>query len=179
MQRLLFIFFIVFNLNISIADEEYNWDAVTGDIAFNTPRAVLDYMRNTSSEMGDEYRIYSNINPFFQRLDINGDGKMEYAVLVQRIQDNKVGILFCFDKNKGTMLFGGHAVKSTRTGKVYDDLKSSLTVSMWYVSKVKKLEHMPEAPPPYGKPYGESLVIGSIEAWQSHIYWDGKKFMMY
>lgn len=175
MRKVLLVLLVI--SQFSYASSKVDWSThIQGQITFEIPPVVLKYMRNNNGP-GDEYEVYKELNPMYQRLDINGDGKYEYALLVKNVTKDTVGILICYDEMRGDVLFSELPVLDLLYNEKVDDL-DAYEIDMWYVSSSKTIEQKPEsdAPP---VPKGESLVIGRSESYTSHILWDGSRYVTY
>ncbi len=124
----------------------------------------------------ERYAVYDKINPFYLRLDLDGDGRMDTALLIERKRDKKGGILVCFGNGKARVLFAGTNVDDVG-GEPMDDLAFGTDVDMWGVYS-GKAARFPELPPP-PRQRGELLFFGKSEAWGRFIFWTGSRFITY
>lgn len=146
------------------------------EMNFNLPNEVLTCLEK--SNYSDEYEITGRINPFYLRADLNGDGKMDYVVFVERVRDKKDGLLVCYGSGKSEVLFAGHPVHHV-AGKGAPNSGDNLArVDFWYVYKGKLGSGFEGAPPPPA-PEGEVIMIGRMETWSRALYWTGKEFVTY
>jgi hypothetical protein len=131
---------------------------------FNVPDEVSKCMKL----LGSGYAISGKINPFYLRGDFDGDGKPDYAVLVQ--SGNQHGIVIC----------RGSAVKPVLLGAGTDfHQMKDLSFSAWQIhSKAHPVEEGVEA----GRPpilRGDAILIEWEESASAIVYWNGKQFVWY
>ena len=70
---------------------------------YNLPAAVQDCLKNKKLS---DLELNDRINPFFLRGDFNGDGKMDYAVLVSQRATGKQGIAICLAGQPSPIVIG-------------------------------------------------------------------------
>src|SRR5262249_6198198 len=82
----------------------------------------------------DRLEISRRMNPFYLRGDFNGDGKLDYVVLVQERKSGKQGVAFCFvgTKRKAYVVWAGNAI-AMEEGMPDDDIDG---VDVWGVAEV-------------------------------------------
>src|SRR6202008_4854417 len=68
------------------------------------PQSAIDALNGPS--LATKIRACTCINPFYQRGDFDGDGRVDVAVLVKSIATNKVGIAIVHSKDASTHLIG-------------------------------------------------------------------------
>src|SRR5262249_40681465 len=88
---------------------------------YNLPSAVQQCLNN---EQQNDLVLSGRINPFFLRGDFNGDGKMDFAVLVVQRVTGKQGIAICLTGERSPIVIGAGRMFALEGGKQFDDLKS-------------------------------------------------------
>jgi hypothetical protein len=142
-------------------------------IMWSEPPGLYDCVKRRNDP--EQYVVSDKINPFYLRIDFDGDRKMELAVLIERVRDNKLGILICHSGGRSTILYAGVPVEDVG-GEPGDDLREG-GMDFWNVH-TGKIQKFVEAPPPPRKA-GEAIEFGKSEAWSQGLYWTGKKYVAY
>ncbi|WP_148415778.1 hypothetical protein [Noviherbaspirillum massiliense] len=142
-------------------------------LAFSGPENLYECVKRRNDK--ELYTLSDKLNPFYLRLDLDGDGKLDFAVLIERARDKKLGMLVCWANKRSEIVFAGTQVEFFGT-ESSDDLAEAGMDYWWvYSGKIRKLEELP-APPPKA---GEAIFFGKSEAWGGTLYWTGKKFVVY
>jgi hypothetical protein len=124
------------------------WMALCLEGATGVPAEVLACVHSA----GSGYAIKSTLDPAFLRDDFDGDGKPDYAVLVERGRDR--GILICLSSAAAPMVLGA--------GVTFHYMKN-LDFTAWRVQL-------------------KSRRVGLLLEWESasaFVYWNGKRFIWY
>jgi len=122
------------------------------------------------------FEIGTWLNPFYLRGDFDGDGSLDYAILVKRRSDGKKGIAVWLGGKTGPGLIVLGAGTKTRVGG--SDTDDWDFFDSWQVyGKRTVLQGVGEGKPP--KLIGEAILIERTESASGLIYWDGKKFRWY
>src|SRR5215467_5295302 len=88
---------------------------------YNLPIAVQHCLQ---SGQASDLESSDRMNPFFLRGDFNGDGRMDYAVLVTQRTSQKKGIAICLAGRESPIVIGAGRQFTFQGGKQFDDLKS-------------------------------------------------------
>lgn len=147
-----------------------HWDDATkAPELWNSPAWVLDLVRD--KQFDKKYRFVARLNPFYLRGDFNGDGQPDFAVLIQRLSDNKQGIaVFHYGENAIRVIGGGKSF-----GYGGDDFR---WMDVWQVYPKGEVERgVGEGPPP--KLQGEALLVEKSESASALIYFDGQEYIWY
>src|SRR6266481_4151360 len=112
-------------------------------IMWSEPEGLRECVKRRKDK--EKYAVSDKINPFYLRVDLNGDRKMQLAVLIERVRDKKRGMLICYASGASTILFAGVPVEDIGDEPI-DDL-ASLEMDFWnvYTGKIEKFD---ETPPP-------------------------------
>jgi hypothetical protein len=136
----------------------------------NIPPEVSEAFRK--SGLDSTYAFTFNVNPFYLRGDFDGDKATDYAVLVKRKSNGKVGIAIIHGHGLRVAICGAGSL----LGNGGNDFK---WLDAWHVYK-KGPTHQgatTEDPPPVLK--GDALFVEKSEAASALIYWTGKKYKWY
>lgn len=111
--------------------------------------------------------VSSEINPFYLRGDFDGDGKADYAFLVN--SGNNQGIAVCLARETSPRIVGA--------SQSFDGTLD-LRFDHWAVFPMQPVERgVEESEPPSLR--GEAILVLVIEAGSGLIYWDGRDFQWY
>ena len=141
-------------------------------------------------ELKDKYVVNFDVNPYYLRLDVNGDGRMDYALRVTNRKNKKLGIAICLalpekkgkrDGKLDRILFAGNPVKVwKRLGGNHgrEDEISDFLIDWYQIPKDEELEaydEVPEVP----RPKGEIIVFAPPETHGGfEVYWTGKEYII-
>ena len=122
--------------------------------------------RWTSAAEQLQVELSGRINPFFQRGDFDGDGRLDLAVLVQHKANRKVGILILHRNGKQTLFGAGKTF-----GNGGDDFE---WVDLWWVEDrgVGQKSHDDRA----GKLPGDGLLVAKEGSASALIYFKAGTF---
>ena len=123
-----------------------------------------------------EFEIGTWLNPFYLRGDFDGDGKMDYAILVSHRKDRKKGIaIWLSSRPKPGFVIIGAGTLSRAGGAESDDWDF---FDAWQVyGKRSVARGVGEGPPP--RLIGEAILIERSEAASGLLYWNGSRFRWY
>jgi hypothetical protein len=134
----------------------------------NIPPEVLQAFR--TSGLDSTYEISFHLNPFYLRGDFNGDKSTDYAVLVQRKSNGKVGIAVVLGRSATITVCGA--------GYIVGGSDNFNWMDAWCVyTKGPTHQGATELPPPALK--GDALLVKKLEAASGLIYWTGKRYEWY
>jgi len=112
-----------------------------------------------------QYSFSNRINPFYQRADFDGDGKLDFAILINRRRQKKLDRFVPF-RNRRDIILGAGNHSETRRKLYLDGLLEGL----------RKRESFQE--PPHREtstgPIGDALLVGQSESSSAILYWTGK-----
>ena len=137
---------------------------------YNVPETAKDCMER--HHVLDTYELSGRINPFYLRGDFNGDGRLDYAVLVIQKSTGKRGIYMCV----GTAAYILGAGKSFHRSDGYDF--TDFNFEAWTLYPRRTVIRSPEEGPA-PRLRGEAILVQWPEAGSGIIYWDGKAFVYY
>jgi len=122
------------------------------------------------------FEIGTWLNPFYLRGDFDGDGSLDYAILVKRRSDSKKGIaIWLSGKSSSGIIVLGAGTKARAGGGETDDWDF---FDSWQVyGKRPVLRGVGEGKPP--KLIGEAILVERTESASGLLYWDGKQFRWY
>lgn len=121
-----------------------------------------------------EYELDGRINPFYIRGDFDGDGRLDYAVLVREKPTGKAGIVICQTRPTRAFILG--AGKSFRRSDGYDFI--DFRFEAWTVFGKQKVSSVcEEGPAP--KLVGEAILVQWPERGAGIICWTGKTYRYY
>jgi hypothetical protein len=143
-------------------------------LPWNIPAAMRSSVEGVAFKAVLDIGVW--LNPFYLRGDFDGDGVMDYAMLVSRRNDNKKGIaIWLSSAPKSRLIIIGAGTKSRAGGGEYDDWDF---FDAWQVYGKRRVAHgAGEGEPP--KLIGEAILIERTEAASGLLYWDGKGFRWY
>jgi hypothetical protein len=148
---------------VGVQQQEYR------PVDFNVPEVVQE--RAEREHLFEKYRVRDAVNPFYLRGDFDGDGKLDYAVLVESKTNHKRGIALFLTSQRLIRVLGA-GTKFTNAG---DDFA---WMDAWSVYGKRPVERgADEGPPP--KLIAEAILVEKSESASALIYWDGKTFRWY
>ena len=110
--------------------------------------------------------LSGRINPFFQRGDFDGDGRMDLAVLVQHQVNHKIGLLI-LERNGKQALFGA--------GRHFDNGGDDFEwLDLWWVEERAKSEH--RRSDPAVKLEGDGLMLAKEGSASALVYFKAGDF---
>lgn len=126
----------------------------------NVPTLVSECLKPRATSL----EVSRRMNPFYQRADFNGDGLMDYVVLVQEKKSQKQGFAFCFQGSQRKLsLVGAGTPLALEGGITRDDLSE---FDVWGViqsgSKARK---------------NDALYLEKAESGSGVLIWNGSKMM--
>jgi hypothetical protein len=126
----------------------------------NVPTPILKCLQPESHR----FEVSRRMNPFYLRGDFNGDGKLDYVVLVQERKSGKQGVAFCFAgaKRKAYVVAAGNAI-ALEGGILGDDFSD---FDVWVVEEA------------YSKnPKRDALFLEKAEAGSGVLIWNGRRMV--
>ena len=126
----------------------------------NVPTSVAQCLRAKA----DSLEISRRMNQFYLRGDFNGDGKVDFVVLVQERQSKKQGFAFCFAADPASPHIVGAGTSLALEGGVRRDDLSAFDVWGVVVSSPKR-------------PRIEALFLEQAEAGSGLLVWNGRKLV--
>jgi hypothetical protein len=155
---------------------DVNTKAITQSDSLSSPspaavRDMPDPIKRalTNGSAGKEYDLWLRINPSYLEGDLNGDAKIDVAVMVKQRATGKLGIaIFHGATGKPTILGAG-----TPMGNGGDDFS---WMDSWQVySKARGAHGAGERNAPGLR--ADALLVGKSEAASALIYWNGKRYV--
>lgn len=128
---------------------------------YNLPVALRGCLQN---EQRSDLVLSDRMNPFFLRGDFNGDGNLDFAVLVSQRTTGKQGIAVCLAGERAPIVIGAGRAFAFEGGKQFDDLKS---FDSWKIDD-DSLDRKPAR--------AERIHLIAKERGSGLIYWNGKEF---
>ncbi len=126
----------------------------------NVPTSILECLQPET----DRLEISRRMNPFYLRGDFNGDGQLDYVVLVQDRKSGKQGFAFCFagTKMKAYIVGAGNSI-ALEDGVRRDDLS---TFDLWGVAESWSK-----------KPKKDALYLARAESGSGILIWNGTRMI--
>lgn len=149
---------------------EGQWgDATKTPELWNSPTWVLALVKE--KQFDKKYKFITRLNPFYLRGDFNGDGRPDFAVLIERLSDKKQGIAVFHDRDSIIHVIGA--------GRSFGNGGDDFTwMDVWHVYPIDKVERgADEGLPPTLK--GEAFLVEKSESASAIIYWQGKAYAWY
>lgn len=126
----------------------------------NVPVPISECLQSKAARL----EISRRMNPFYLRGDFNGDGRLDYAVLVQERKSEKLGIAFCFaGANKKPHIVGAGiaiALKGSITGNDFSSFDVWGIAESWAI-----------------KPKRDALYLARTESGSGVLIWNGKRMV--
>ena len=136
----------------------------------NMPDDLFDFYKQENIK--STYKINRDLNPFYLRVDFNGDKKVDYALAVIESKTDKKGILIYHPATKKYFLAGAGKAIPNGHGDDYPWMDA------WKVSDEKVVgQGVTDLKPP--KLIGEAILVQKLESSSGLIYWDGKEYKWY
>jgi|SRR5215472_5187975 len=136
--------------------------------------------RLTKSKFFDYYKLSDEVNPFYLRGDLDGDGKPDYAILVTTKDSSKRFVLICRTGTENLEILTG------RDASAIFDPKQSITskenfnwMDAWQIAERQELDanELNQGTPVPMR--GEGIIAEKTEAATVLIYWTGKDYRWY
>jgi len=140
-----------------------------------SPTAVQNCLPKVKMDESIEFDL--SVNPFYLRLDFDGNKKIDYAIRIRGKKTNAEGLLICIDGEK-PFTFGELAKSKTPLTDIEGD---NFLMNDWDVVPKEEMKFSPTYPPE-GKSReganakGEAIVFAFPVDGVRYIYWDGKEF---
>jgi hypothetical protein len=148
MKLLLSVFFLIFQTQQPPVDLD------------NIPAPVAECLKAESERL----EISRRINPFYLRGDFDGDGQLDYVVLVQHRKSEKQGFAFCFASNKRKPHIVGAGTSIALEGGVRrDDLAA---FDLWGVAEAWSKQ-----------PKKDALFLAKAESGSGILLWNGTRMV--
>jgi hypothetical protein len=135
---------------------------------FQGPPVDLDNVPTPISEClqpeSNRFEVSRRMNPFYLRGDFNGDGKLDYVVLVQERKSGKQGVAFCFvgAKRKAYVVWAGNAI-AMEGGISIDDIDG---LDVWGVDEAWSKN-----------PKRDALYLARAESGSGVLIWNGRRMV--
>ena len=140
---------------------------------WNIPEAVS---HRAARDLAPTYRLVAHLNPFYLRADFDGDGRVDYALLIEQKSSGKVGIAVFFNKRSGRPLQILGAGKPFNFDSSNGDDFSFMDA--WQVHEIGLVgQGATKAAPP--RLLGDAILVEKKEAGSGLVYWDGRRFRWY
>jgi hypothetical protein len=112
----------------------------------------------------DRLEISRRMNPFYLRGDFNGDGRLDYVVLVQERKSEKQGFAFCFaGANKRPHIVGAGIAIALEGGVPGDDFT---LINLWGVAESWSRN-----------PKRDALYLATAESGSGVLIWNGTRMI--
>ncbi len=127
--------------------------------------------------LGEPIEPDLSTNPFYLRVDLNGNRTLDHAIRVRGKDTKDKGLLICMD-NETPYIFGKIARSNTPLTTIDDD---NFLTDDWDVVSNEEMANLPTYPPKgatkEGKnAKGEALIFAFQIDGVQYVYWDGKNF---
>lgn len=143
------------------------------DLEFNIPAEIRRFFEGKSDLA--KYEISSRINPFYLRGDFDGDGGMDFAVLVLERKSKRRGLIILNPKRGSFAVIGAGQNFLRSDGYNYIDFG----FKAWSVYSKSKIEQSLEEETPPPKLLAEAILVEWPEAGSGIIYWNGIIYKWY
>jgi hypothetical protein len=167
-----FILFAVFGL-FSAGQLDYS-----RKIDWNLPDEVRH--RLDKSKLFDYYKLSDEVNPFYLRGDLDGDGKPDYAILVTAKGSDKRFVLISRSGTKNLEILAGRDTSTVFDPEHLVSFKENFNwMDAWQITERQELDtnELNERTPSPMK--GEGVIAERTEAATVLIYWTGKRYHWY
>jgi len=115
------------------------------------------------------FKIDTRINPYYLRGDFDGDGKLDFAVMVTRNNSKTLGLIICQGDGQSFVLGAGSQPKFSTMSE--DNFLSS----DWEVVTLAEFRELLYDKKLAGTAKGEVICL-TWEDGNGYIYWDGKQY---
>ena len=146
--------------------------AVAQSVTVQQLNAVPDWAKRVIERpaFAKVYDLDGHLNPFCQRGDFDGDGKLDFAVIIRERSSGKLGIAI-IHRISGAL----YIVGAGKPGSHGDDYA---WIDAWVVfDKDVVTRGADESPPPKLK--GDALLIFKTEAASALLWWTGRGYRWY
>jgi hypothetical protein len=147
-------------------------------LAWNLPDDVRK--RLDQVKFFDYYQLSDEVNPFYLRGDLDGDGKPDYAILVMAKNTNRRFIVICRTGSKDIEILTGRDKSAIFDATRPVPSKENFNwIDAWQIAPrqdLEKNELNEETPPPMK---GEGILAEKTESASVIIYWTGKTYHWY
>jgi hypothetical protein len=150
----------------AITQSEAAWSAAPDMIAHSPdiPKMIDKAIANES--LAKKYELSYRMNPSYQRGDLDGDGKIDVAVLVKERLTEKIGIAIINGATDKVTIVGA----GTAIGNGGDDFE---WMDSWEIYSKDRIANGTSVP----KLRGDALLVSKSEAASALIYWNGKRYV--
>jgi hypothetical protein len=122
----------------------------------NVPKRISACLKKTEIR----YEISRRMNPFYLRADFDGDGRVDFVVLVTEKSSKKEGFAFCFGNERKPQFIGAGTSIAVEGGIKADNFE---VFDVWGVGT--------------GIGKHDSLYLEHSEAGSGYFVWNGQKFV--
>jgi hypothetical protein len=158
--------------------------ATAQELTFPQESSIPEWVAPVFKQSGlsNRYVFSSKINPFYQRGDLDGDGKQDIAIWIRELKSNKVGIAILHRRTEIISIIGAGNMIVDRTGKALwprsNGGDSLDVIDAWHVYEKGMVEQgVGEGSPPILK--GDALMLIKTESASGLIYRTGKRYAWY
>ena len=133
------------------------------------PDTVKEALTNEPS--GKKYDLAFRMNPSYLEGDLNGDGKMDTAVLVKERSTGKIGVAIVHGTT-GQVAILGAGIGIGNGGDDFEWMDSWQVYSKTHAANAAGRTSVPRL-------RGDALLVEKSEAASALIYWNGKKYVWF
>jgi hypothetical protein len=129
----------------------------------------------SSTGISEEVIVAQDFNPFYLRVDFDGDKRFDLAVIVKGKQSKRIGVALCLHSGKAS-IFGNLAPTSTESPFFEND---NFVNDNWEVltnSEIRKMRDHSGRIKIAKKAKGEAVGF-FFEGGSHYIFWDGTRFV--
>jgi hypothetical protein len=147
-------------------------DAGAQSLTAEQSYAVPDWARAVIERppFAKSYELDGHINPFCQRADFDGDGRLDFAAIIRERSSGKIGIAVIHRANLALYIIG-----AGKAGAHGDDYA---WVDAWTVfDKDVVPQGADEQPPPRLK--GDALLVFKTQSASAILWWTGSMYRWY
>jgi hypothetical protein len=126
-------------------------------------------------KLRDAFGINKSINPFYLRVNFDGNDIADYAILIQGQTTKKNGVIICKD-SKETFVFGAIAEREAPVSTFEND---NFITPDWEIVTKQETQNIVDTPGGHkvaNNAKGESVAFLFEGGGSVFIYWDGKTF---
>lgn len=166
------LFFLCFGISQS---QDLAYDR---NVDWNLPDAVAKAFR--AEGLLKKFRLSDTVNPFYLRGDFDGDGKPDYAILLESRESKHREIAVVLSRAPKVAIVGAGGfrvrVEAGKDSYFFDDFD---WMDAWQVEAKQHLDKSEFNPKVPAQMQGEGILAEKTEAAGGIIYWDGKQFRWY